>query len=136
VFGVAGKGRSTCATTRDFRRRRSEADDPEKDQLAAVLQAWHDLISTDRISTKGLIERAAAEATVESGKPDSGLLDALRTVASGPKGDGAVSPDRLGKYLGRNAKMVIGDKRLVPDGERARAKLWRLEIVGDDARTP
>jgi hypothetical protein len=112
-----------------------EADDLEKDQLAAVLQGWHDLIGTDRVSTKELIERASAGATFESGKPHSGLLDALGAVAPATKGDAAISPDRLGKYLSRNVKVVVGDKRLMQDGTRARGKLWRLEIVGDDART-
>ena len=112
-----------------------EADDPEKDQLAAVLQHWYELVGMDRVSTKELIQRAEASAENLLGEPNSGLLDTLRAVAPGTKGDAAVSSDRLGKYLGRNAKAVVGDKRLVTDGERARAKLWRLEIVGADAQT-
>jgi len=105
-----------------------EADDPEKDQLSAILQHWHDLIKTIRVSTKELIAHATA------GRSGSGLHDALRTVAPGSKGDTEVSPDRLGRYLSRNAKVVVGDTRLVEDGKRAGGKLWRLEVISPDAR--
>jgi hypothetical protein len=103
-----------------------EADDPEKDQLASVLQLWHDLIGSDRVSTKELIAHAAA------GVGANALHDALRAVAPGSKGDAEISPDRLGKYLSRNVKVVVGNKRLVEDGKHAGGKLWRLELV--DAR--
>jgi hypothetical protein len=74
------------------------------------------------------MERAFTAATGgEAGS--SGLYAMLRAVAPGTRGDDAINADRLGKYLSKNAKVVVGDKRLVPDRKRAGAKLWRLEIV-------
>jgi hypothetical protein len=105
-----------------------EADDPEKGQLAALLQHWDNVIGTDRVSSKDVIERADAAANNLTGK-NSGLNDALRAVAPGTKGDAVVSADRLGKFLSRKAKVVLGNRRLVQDGTRAGGKLWRLEIV-------
>jgi hypothetical protein len=106
-----------------------EADDPDKEKLAALLQHWFDLIGTARVSTKELIERAMPAASTGEGTAESGLHEALRAVAPGTKGEAAISADRLGKYLSRNAKVVVGDKRLMPDGTRAGGKLWRLEVV-------
>jgi hypothetical protein len=106
-----------------------EADDPDKEKLAALLQHWFDLVGTARVSTKELIERAMPVASTGGGAAGSGLHEALRTVAPATKDEGAVSADRLGKYLSRNSKVVVGDKRLVPDGTRAGGKLWRLEVV-------
>ena len=99
-----------------------EADDPEKDQLATVLQAWHEVIAMDRVSTKEVIAHAEPPSS-------RALHDALRAVAPGSKGDVDISADRLGKYLSRNVKVVVGNKRLVQDGKRAGGNLWRLEIV-------
>jgi hypothetical protein len=106
-----------------------EADDPEKDQLAAVLQHWHGVIGTDRVSTKELIDRADVAAKGLGGKADNGLHATLRMVALGNKGDAEISADRLGKYLSRNVKVVVGNRRLIQQGKRAGSKLWRLEVT-------
>jgi putative DNA primase/helicase len=103
-----------CATMTDV-----AADDPEKEKLGAVLHHWSEVVGCRRISTKVLLDVSVA-------KP--GLDAALKAVAPSNRGD-SISPDRLGKYLSRNAKRIVAGRRLVQDGKVDGYRQWRLEAV-------
>ena len=72
-----------------------EADDPEKEQLATLLQQLYAVIATDRVSTKEMIERA--HTAMAGNDIGSNLYATLRVVASGARGDDAINADRLGE---------------------------------------
>jgi hypothetical protein len=103
----------------------SRAEDPDRNKLHALLEAWSAAIGEQRVTVKEVIAaagigRAENTATV--------LRDALKAVAApfARTGD-TVDPLRLGQYLGSHAGRVIDGLVIIREPKIHGKPTWRLE---------
>lgn len=115
-----------CATMEKMR-----ATDPRLGRLIAVISQWKAVIGFERVSVKGLIDKATAQtqATPDAhGNWNREFLhpefrEALLTVA----GDGnQVNSRKLGQWLGLNKNRLVSGIRVVSDGITDGIARWRL----------
>jgi hypothetical protein len=110
-----------------------EADDPEREALAAVLYHWADVVGGERITAKKLISYAMEGNGSELGKdrkPGTALFDALHAVAASMVRSGsAIDGRRLGEYLKRHQDRWIDGRKVVKDGKRDGNQAWRLIVA-------
>jgi len=115
-----------CATME-----RARAEDPRRQELAAVLTQWNAAIDK-AVTVKALIDRATTRYLPGSGGLDTnapGFLyaefrESLLVVA----GDGGViNSRRLGTWLGRNKGKMVGELRLMPDTKKDGENRWRVQ---------
>lgn len=109
---------------------RSRAEDPRRQELAAVLHQWHNDLGQHPVTVKELIERATTRYNAGStldlnptrfAYPD--LREALLVVA----GDGgAINSRRLGTWLGRNKGKVVDGVKLAPATMQDGNKRWQV----------
>jgi len=85
-------------------------EDPEFDNLSALLKAWHGIHQSAWVSTKDLLETHGSKLQVSR---DQSAEDALEQAMIEVAGDrGHVDPKRLGWYLKRTQGRVARDLRL------------------------
>ena len=85
------------------------ADDPDRQNFAAVLAAWSDTIGEAEITTAELIARASERDTTGA-YTEKDLRDALLAVAASKGGE--ISPSRLGAWLRAHRDRVLGRRAL------------------------
>jgi hypothetical protein len=119
------------------------AADPKLARMIAVITQWQAAIGFDRVSVKGLIDKATAQtqALPEEGKWTREYLhpefrEALLAVA----GDGSqVNSRRLGQWLGLHKDRPVGGVRIVSAGTLHGVAQWQLhatETVRQSAKAP
>lgn len=111
-----------CATMDDVR-----AADPGLEALTMVVEQWHAVLGSARVSVKQAIDAAVEQrAGGFLGHPEfvnPEFREALLAVA----GDrGAVSGRRLGKWLGTNKNRIVGGLKFMSAGTIAGLGRWRL----------
>jgi putative DNA primase/helicase len=92
-------------------------NDPERTKRAAVFSAWPD--DENGYSTGDIIDRSNSSAE---------LRYALLAVAVGK--DGAISPERLGKWLSKQQKVIVGGLRLSQQKNERGKITWHLVRLG------
>lgn len=97
-----------------------EDEDPERNNLLAVLYGWRKAIGTAEMTLSQIV-RAATEAGNES------FLEALRPVAG--ERNGTLSVHRLASYLRRRKDRLADGMRIVHGGRRDNTITWRLEMA-------
>jgi hypothetical protein len=113
-----------CRTMENIRMK-----DPEIAELTAVLNQWAAVIGSEKITVKGLIDRACASTSDYAGSENftnPQFRDALLEVASD---GGAINGRRLGKWLLKHQGRIIGQKRITEAGSRQGVAMWRLEML-------
>lgn len=92
--------------------------DPDLEALTEIMAQWHRLFGTGSVTVKQVVVQASRD-------PD--LRDALLSVAGkGPE----ISNGRLGKWLARKRRCVVGNFRLNDTGEKVHnTATWKLEVV-------
>lgn len=98
-----------------------EDEDPERNNLLAVLYAWRKAIGSGQDLTLSRIIQTAQEAGNEP------LLEALRAVCG--ERNGALSVHRLAAYLRRKKERIADGMRIVHGGRRDNTVTWRLELA-------
>ncbi|HYZ31716.1 MAG TPA: hypothetical protein VE684_05465 [Crenalkalicoccus sp.] len=108
--------------------------DPALDALTAVLTQWHEVIGTERVSCREIIDRATAQQTptvatrsysrAEFVYPD--FREALLTVA----GDGGVvNGRRLGRWLAAHQNHIVQGLMLTRCSLHRGISTWQVESV-------
>jgi hypothetical protein len=100
-----------CAT-----RKHVVADDPEREEAAAIFAAWHDGFENKSATVKEAVELA---------KTDVGLHDALSAVALA-RHDDKLDTRRIGHWLRKWENRRVGGLQLSRDGESHHAICWRV----------
>jgi len=104
---------------------------PEFEDLAALLHAWHACYDTKAATLKHAVQDISLYAASGQGEPGNhwnDLHDALR--AFDERSDGKTLNTRaIGKSLPRLAGRVIEGKRLVRAGTYNRALQWRIQLT-------
>lgn len=102
----------------------ARADDPVKQNRAAVFNAWEQEIGTGiRIKTAELIDLATQFVTEGYVRPT--LHSALKAIGMDKKTSG-LSPERIGKWLGMNKNTRSGHLKLSVDQTDAARPRWVL----------
>ena len=102
----------------------ARADDPERTQLAALLENWEAVIGERRVTAKEVIQATMGVQT----EAMIALGDALVAVAASfVRAGDSIDPVRLGKYLGKHAGRVIDGRAIVKRGLSAGNSYWQLE---------
>jgi hypothetical protein len=109
------------------------ADDPKLEAAIAVVTQWWEVLGTDRVAVRSLIEKATEQRTMlnsiqhklEFVRPD--FREALLAVA----GDGGViSSRRLSKWIGGHEARIVAGRRIVRRTMLAGFMTWQLEAAG------
>jgi hypothetical protein len=111
-----------CATMDEVR-----GADPKLEALTMVIEQWHAVLGSARVSVKQAIDAAVEQrSNGPFGRPEfvnSEFREALLAVA----GDGgAVSGRRLGKWIAANQNRIVGGLKFVSAGIAAGLARWRL----------
>ena len=109
---------------------RSRAEDPRRQELAAVLHQWRNELGQHPVTVKELIDRATTKYNPgpnldfnPTGFACPDLREALLVVA----GDGgAINSRRLGTWLGRNKGKVVEGLKLAPATMQDGNKRWQV----------
>ncbi|MDI3308525.1 MAG: hypothetical protein QJR07_15645 [Acetobacteraceae bacterium] len=114
----------------------ARALDPKLDALNAVVAQWRQVIGTERVSVRDIIDRATQTHTPE-GKPfgpppkpeftHPDFREALLTVAGE---GGAINSRRLGKWLLAHQDRVVSGCRIVRRGLSGGILMWQVEAEG------
>ncbi len=114
---------------------RTRTEDPQREALAVVLAQWRALLGLQRVSVKGVIDKAT-----DFDPPGNGvdlnrrrfLHPEFREALLGVAGDGGnISGRRLGKWLSSNKGKVVSDLRVVSDGILEGVGRYRLQQLQD-----
>jgi hypothetical protein len=104
---------------------------PEFEDLAVLLHAWHACYDTTAATLKQAVQDIGLYATQGQGEPGNkwnDLYDALR--AFDERSDGKTLNTRsIGKCLPRMAGRVVEGKRIVRAGTYNRALQWRIQLT-------
>jgi hypothetical protein len=100
-----------CAT-----RKYVVADDPDREEAAVILAAWHDAFKNESVTAKEAVERA---------ETDVGLREALSAVARA-RYDDKLDTRRIGHWLRKWENRVVAGLQLRRDGESHRATRWQV----------
>jgi hypothetical protein len=98
-----------------------EAGDPENEPCADVMAAWSRVFA-DRVVTTAEVVAACTGANDD-------LKQALLVVAASSRMTDAVEPRRLGKFLSRYERRVVGGLRFIRMGESGTRARWALQAV-------
>ncbi|MBL8800502.1 MAG: bifunctional DNA primase/polymerase [Planctomycetes bacterium] len=93
-----------------------ESNDPEIQPLIAIMDLWWEAIGARAVTVADVLLRARLS-------PE--LTSALHDVAAGP--DGQPDARRLGKYLSRFARRIVGGKLFVRAGNSGTRARWVLQ---------
>ncbi len=100
--------------------------DPKLIALKSVVSQWHEVIGTERVSVKTLIERATASKTDAWGKPVFTYPDFREALLVVAGAGGAVNSERLGKWLREHKDRVVSKLRLTKVGVTHGMTTWQL----------
>ena len=112
--------------------------DPERAELAAVLDTIRETLDQEAFTTAELIEKTKQPSDIahlldttiggsERG-PRPQLKEALLAVAADFRKTTDISAKRLGRYFEKHQGEIVGGRRLVRVGEaRSGVALWRIE---------
>lgn len=109
--------------------------DPALAAVTSVISQWQSVIGRDKVSVKGLIERATKSTTDAWGRaqfdyPD--FREALLTVAGA---GGAVNSERCGKWLRSNKDRVVEGFCIVRAGVTSGTTMWQLLPIAAQTST-
>jgi hypothetical protein len=97
----------------------ADAHDPESDALDALLEFWDDALGHHHVTTAQAVERFRRE------KPDRRA--AVLAVAASGDSPTQIDPRRLGNFLSRCERRVVGGRRFLRVGTSGTRTLWKLE---------
>ncbi|KAA2237078.1 PriCT-2 domain-containing protein [Salinarimonas soli] len=108
--------------------------DPRLESLTAVVTQWEEVIGSERVSVKHVIDRAIEleEASLGDGlyaarKPRPYKHPEFREALLAVAGEGgAISSRRLGRWLASNQNRLVGCYKIVADGIVEGITRWRL----------
>ncbi|MBL8800442.1 MAG: hypothetical protein JNN27_00480 [Planctomycetes bacterium] len=98
-----------------------EAGDPENEPCADLMAAWSRVFG-ERVVT-------ASEVVAACNGANDDLKQALLVVAASGRTTDAVEPRRLGKFLARYERRVVGGLRFMRLGESGTRARWALQAV-------
>lgn len=111
----------------------ARCNDPQLETLTAVLTQWAEVIGSQRISSREIIERATAQRTPAASFAPIGRLEFVspdfREALLGVAGDGGVvNGRRLSKWISVHEGRIARGMKIVSCGMLRGFMTWRLEI--------
>jgi hypothetical protein len=97
-------------------------DDPDREQAAALLSAWHSAVGGEAIQIADLLERAAS-------RPE--LASALRAVAAHRDDSKQIDPRRLGWWCRAYRDRVVESLRLERGKDYGGRATWKVSPVSE-----
>ena len=99
------------------------ADDPDRDTLDRLLQAWESVFGNTPAMVREAAERGSAcqNATAD-------LHEVLHDIAH-ERGD--INRRKLGQWIKRHEGQIVDGRRIVRDGANRSAQAWRVESVAN-----
>ncbi len=103
-------------------RERVVTDDPERDQVAAVLTAWYDVEAEKAVTLRGVIKDAELNDTLKA---------ALVDVAVNAKTPGVIDPTRLSWWCRGHVDRVVEGLRLtkLEKDKHNKLQLWAVKVA-------
>ena len=99
------------------------ADDPDRDTLDRLLQAWESVFG----NTPAMV-REAAEPGSACQNATADLHEVLHDIAH-ERGD--INRRKLGQWIKRHEGQIVDGRRIVRDGANRSAQAWRVESVAN-----
>jgi hypothetical protein len=93
-------------------------DDPDREQAAVVLSAWHSGLGSDSVQISTVVERATT---------DRGLNAALLAVAASKDHTNSLDPRRLSWWCREWRDQVVGGLTLVKGKNYGKSATWKVE---------
>jgi putative DNA primase/helicase len=112
---------------------RIREDDPVRSGIEALMVEWELVIGLDKeVTAAALVKRANERRYGDEELVNEDLHQALMNVASKNQ---AIDAIRLGKYLKKNSKRVVNERRIMPSEQKASGSKtqWYLTAVRSDA---
>lgn len=100
-------------------------NDPDRESLGDLLQAWHDKFGKTATLVK---EAVSAAQEYFNGKPSNEMLHETVTDIAGER-DGIINRKRLGWWIKRHSGRVVNGLRFVQDATTRNAAKWKVESV-------
>jgi putative DNA primase/helicase len=98
--------------------------DPELEDVRAIFAQWRDVIGTDRVAVREVIERAVERlGEYPAGFINADLREALLTVAGNR---GAVDSRKLGEWLAARTSKIVDGYQIVQAGLSGGRQTWSL----------
>lgn len=101
-------------------------EDPEKELLGRLMDAWHKVRGTAPTKARDLIECSARGRDALQ----KDLAELLEEIA-GDAG-GHVNHRRLGRWIKRNAGRMVGGLKIAPGGAGGNVKAWAVQKIADE----
>lgn len=101
-------------------------DDPDREQLGELLQAWSGKFGKSPTLVKDVINAAYFKG-VHMTFDNETLLEAITDIAG--ERDGTINRKRLGWWIKRHAGRIVNSQRFVQDSASANAAKWKVESV-------
>jgi hypothetical protein len=98
-----------------------EDGDPENEPCADLMAAWSRVFGERSVT--------AAEVVAVSDANNDDLKHALLAVAASGRAAGVIEPRRLGRFLSRYHRKVVGGLRFVRTGESGSRARWALQLA-------
>jgi hypothetical protein len=116
----------------------ARAEDPERQQLEAVIAQWHAVLGNGAITTRDVINQACqlrSEPTADNPDRKVPVHPEFRNALLDVAGErGRISPRALGKWIGANKHKVAGKYRLAAATMRTGNARWRLQQRNEEGR--
>jgi hypothetical protein len=109
------------------------AEDPERQEIKAVMQGWWAVCKDNRRRAFEIISSAGATEAADTGD----FYNVLRDIA--PHERGGLNAKRLGNWLRKHKGRIVNGMKFVEDGESHLGVWWKLEKVApseDDDNPP
>lgn len=101
-------------------------EDPEKELLGRLMDAWHKVRGTAPTKARDLIECSARGRDALQ----KDLAELLEEIA-GDAG-GHVNHRRLGRWIKRNSGRMVGGLKIAPGGAGGNVKAWAVQKIADE----
>jgi hypothetical protein len=98
-------------------------EDPEAENLRALLEAWHDCFRDERKTVKEATELGKEGFAPEGLEDALGRLKGVAEVIGNGNRDEAKT---VGRFVAKCAGRIMGGKKFVKAGNRAGTVLWRV----------
>lgn len=117
------------------------AQDPKRDAVVSITTQWLEIIGSDSVSARDVIDRATAQCAEPHGHIGRGAAtrfvhpdfrEALLLVA----GDGGfINGKRLGVWLGQQHGRIVEGRQIVRQGLSRGTMQWRVEAIASPVNT-
>jgi hypothetical protein len=115
-------------------RARIENRDPIRQQVGALLVAWHDLFGSEAIKVGDAVKEATPDADQPSGKAEArkALYEVMMELGGR---SGKISPTAIGKFVSANEGRIEGGLCFEKAGQAKRSLLWRVVVMDGKAQS-